>query len=105
MCFFFIIGVVPRERVIGRETRLCPYDRRETSYTLYERRMWFTFFFLPLSPVSGKQVVARCDSCGLTPQEAERAPVTSGWGTKRCSQCGAELPADANFCLKCGYRF
>lgn len=105
MCFFFIIGVMPRERVVGRETRYCPNEGRETNFTLYERRMWFNFFFIPLFPVSGAQTIARCDSCGLTPEESERVTTYETWGTKTCPQCSTRIPADSNFCQHCGYRF
>jgi hypothetical protein len=64
MCFFAIIGVVPRERVIGRETRFCPLCGRETLHKTVEVKHWFTFFFLPLFPVSGKRTYTRCQ-CGL----------------------------------------
>lgn len=65
MCFFAIIGIVPKERVIGRETLPCPMCGRETLHEIIESRLWFTFFFLPLFPVSAKRIFTRCE-CGYT---------------------------------------
>jgi hypothetical protein len=65
MCFFAIVGVVPRERVIGRETLPCPLCGRETVHETVESRLWFMLFFVPIFPVSGKRTLTRCQ-CGLT---------------------------------------
>jgi len=64
MCFFAIIGIVPRERVIGHEVRYCPLCGRDTDHVTVESRTWFTFFFLPVFPVSAKRIYTRC-GCGL----------------------------------------
>jgi len=64
MCFFAIIGVVPKERVVGHETSYCPLCGRETIHEIVEVRHWFTLFLVPLFPVSGTQTYSRC-GCGL----------------------------------------
>lgn len=66
MCFFAILGVVPRERVVGQEMLPCRYCGRETMHEVVESRAWFTFFFIPLFPVGAKRTYRRCVSCGLT---------------------------------------
>lgn len=109
MCFFLILGVVPRERRVGTETRKCDREGREAVHEIVERRNWFTLFFVPLFPVGGKQLIARCTSCGAA--SGARADVT--WpqeyaprpGMKTCPSCGAEAPDSARFCQDCGYRF
>ncbi|MCE5198191.1 zinc ribbon domain-containing protein [bacterium] len=65
MCFFFVFGIAPRETYIGTENRFCSYCGRETPHTIYARRMWFSLFFIPLFPVSRKQIIMRCNSCGF----------------------------------------
>ncbi len=101
MCFFFILGVIPRERRVGSEMRFCSYEGRETRHVLIERRMWFTLFFIPLFPVSGKQVTARCESCGLTSGEQT---LYRARGTKVCPDCGGEVTEEARFCQHCEHR-
>lgn len=121
MCFFFIMGIVPREKAIGTETQFCQYCGTETTHTLYERRLWFTAFFLPLFPVSRKEIVARCASCGFEHSigagtEAHHGrrifeePQRPTWGRrdraiKVCPNCGTEVVEGANFCQHCGHRF
>lgn len=66
MCFFAIIGIVPKERVIRQEMLPCPMCARQTLHEVVERRLWFTLFFLPLFPVSSKRTYTRCSECGLS---------------------------------------
>ncbi len=69
MCFFAILGVVPKERIVGQEMIACHICGRETMQQIVEARHWFTFFFVPLFPVSGKRVYRRCTTCGLLTDE------------------------------------
>jgi len=55
---------VPKEKIIGQEMRYCPLCGRETMHVIISRRTWFTLFFLPIFPVSGKRTIARCQVCG-----------------------------------------
>lgn len=71
MCFFAIVGIVPRERVAGREMSFCPICGRESLQEAVESRLWFTLFFLPLFPVSAKQTLTRCE-CGFEAQSHVR---------------------------------
>jgi len=108
MCFFFILGVVPRERRIGTETRFCSFEGRETVHVLIERRMWFMLFFIPVFPVSRKEIIAECTSCGLASREQieleQEAFRPVGRGLKICPNCGAEVVEEARFCQYCGQR-
>ncbi len=61
--------------------------------------------------INGRRVVGTC-TCGTFLYEGERfcgacgkpvvVPLTAVSATKTCSACGAEIPADAAFCPKCG---
>lgn len=68
MCFFAIVGIVPKERVIGQEMMSCPMCNIATLHETIESRLWFIFFFIPLFPVSGKHTYTRCTRCGLSTQ-------------------------------------
>jgi len=103
MCFFLVLGITPREKAIGTETRLCSCCGRETVHALYERRLWFNLFFVPLFPVSGKQIVARCSQCGFD-ETTDHAPARR-FGVKACPSCGAEVVEEAAYCQYCGHRF
>lgn len=107
MCLFFLFGIVPREKQIGTETCYCPFDEHETTCTLYERRTWFMLFFVPVFPVSGKQVVKRCNTCGMDISQAGfyRQAFPQSQRTKICPSCGSEVSGDANYCPSCGYQF
>ena len=64
MCFFLMLGIVPREREVGTQMRYCVHCGRDTLHTLYERRNYFMLFFIPLFPVGYKREIARCGECG-----------------------------------------
>lgn len=66
MCFFAILGVVPKERVIQRQMQFCRMCGHDTMHETVESRQWFTLFFVPLFPVSAKRTYTRCSECGLT---------------------------------------
>lgn len=66
MCFFAILGVTPRERIIRQETSHCPVCGRVSVHEIYESRQWFSLFFVPLFPVSAGSIYSRCSDCGLT---------------------------------------
>jgi len=109
MCFFLILGVVPREKRVGTEIRTCGREGRETMHEIVERRNWFTLFFVPLFPVGGKYVFARCTSCGAASgaraDDGLHPAYHSPPGMKVCPYCGAESADRARFCQDCGYEF
>lgn len=101
MCFFFVLGIMPREKRVGSETRFCAYCNQTTLHTLYERRMWFFLFFIPILPVSGKQIIARCDSCGMENHGEDYGIRTE---IRTCPGCASEVLPDARYCHYCGRR-
>jgi hypothetical protein len=42
----------------------CPVCRTRTNYTQYSQRRWFSFFFVPLFPLSQTQEFVGCHQCG-----------------------------------------
>lgn len=113
MCLFLIFGIAPREKIIGREMRYCASCERETLHAIVEHRMWFYLFFVPIFPVSGSQVIARCQACGHQQPESREAAFEAprpsrayrGRGAKVCPNCGAEVVEEANYCQYCGHEF
>lgn len=105
MCFFFIIGVTPRQRVVGEAVRYCSNCGRETRHIIIERRMWFNLFFIPLFPVSRPEMIEQCGECTLEHKPDSVQEPRLEWGqraVRTCPGCGAALNADARFCHICG---
>ncbi|NLN75274.1 MAG: zinc-ribbon domain-containing protein [Armatimonadetes bacterium] len=78
MCFFAILGVAPRERIISQQTSHCVVCGAATTHEAFESRPWFSLFFVPLFPVGAAQTYSRCRNCGLT-----RTQSTGPYGQSR----------------------
>jgi tetratricopeptide (TPR) repeat protein len=72
--FFFLIGT--RRMVSNDGTPAeapCPNCRQRTLFQPKSARSWFTFFLIPIFPVSGKMTLSQCGNCRmqyrLTPQQ------------------------------------
>src|SRR4051794_22134796 len=60
---FILIGTSTRESITGKGVFHCNYCRGEENYTLLEARSWFTFFFIPVFPISGGREAVYCHGC------------------------------------------
>jgi len=61
---FFIYGWGNRQKIVAEGSFQCPVCRTRTSYTHYSQRRWFSFFFVPLFPLSQTQEFVGCHQCG-----------------------------------------
>jgi uncharacterized Zn finger protein len=52
--------------VIRQEMLPCRVCGHDTMHETIETRLWFSFFFIPLFPVSRKRTLTRCTECGFT---------------------------------------
>ncbi len=60
-----IFGVRSRLRTIAEGTFFCPKCGADRQYRLQSIRRWFTFFFIPIFPVSKPQgEIVKCTTCG-----------------------------------------
>jgi tetratricopeptide (TPR) repeat protein len=72
--FFFLVG---SRRIVSNDgapsEALCPNCRQRTLFQPKSARSWFTFFLIPIFPVSGKISVSQCGNCRmqyrLTPEQ------------------------------------
>ncbi len=72
--FFFLMGT---RRMISNDgapaEAVCPNCHQRVLFQPKSARNWFTFFLIPLFPVSGKTSISQCGNCRmqyrLTPQE------------------------------------
>ncbi len=60
-----LFGFRTRGKTLGQHTVGCPNCHREAMTTFSQRRSWFTLFFIPIFPISGKTTVATCNLCGF----------------------------------------
>ena len=59
---------------------VCPNCGRETNIVGKSVRHWFTLFFVPLFPVSGRQRFSQCTNCGAQfPTESDFARHNAIW--------------------------
>jgi tetratricopeptide (TPR) repeat protein len=64
--FILLFGtkpIVSDEAGVVVEAR-CPQCGRDATFAAKSYRVWFTLFFLPLVPVSGKKPISQCSACG-----------------------------------------
>ncbi len=75
------------------------------SADLEKRRTWFTFFFIPLIPLSGREEVRRCNLCGHENigGMSSALPLVAPIEQKRCPQCAEFIQLEARVCRVCGY--
>lgn len=60
---FFIYGWGNRQKTIANGSFPCPVCRTRTDYTQYSQRRWFSFFFVPLFPITSPQEFVGCHQC------------------------------------------
>jgi hypothetical protein len=60
---FFIYGWGNRQKTIANGSFPCPVCRTRADYTQYSQRRWFSFFFVPLFPISSPQEFVGCHQC------------------------------------------
>mgnify|MGYP001248677578 CR=1 FL=1 len=62
----FIIGYRTLQSLMAALVFQCAFCRYQTVSKLYRRRTWFTFFFIPVFPISGRRHIMFCSHCGST---------------------------------------
>jgi hypothetical protein len=63
---FFIYGWGHKKKALGEGAFQCPVCRTQTRYVQFTQRRWFSFFFVPLLPISGAKEFVVCQQC-VTP--------------------------------------
>ena len=61
---FFVYGIRSRVQDLGQKLLNCPNCHRDAMTGLSQSRRWFTLFWIPLFPISGKTTAAQCGLCG-----------------------------------------
>jgi len=64
MFFFFIWGIRTKPKVIGAYNSTCSNCKKKTLHGVIKVTKYFTFFFIPLIPLSKKVFIA-CEACGM----------------------------------------
>jgi len=64
MFFFLIWGFRAKPKVIGAYNSICPNCGKKTIHGVLKLTKHFTFFFIPLIPLS-KKVFVVCETCGM----------------------------------------
>ena len=64
MFFFLIWGVKTKPKVIGAYNSQCSNCGKKTIHGVLKITKHFTFFFIPLIPLS-KKVFIGCEACGM----------------------------------------
>jgi tetratricopeptide (TPR) repeat protein len=63
--FFGTRSIVKNEPTPPVRTR-CPKCEQEADLIAKSHRQWFTIFFIPVFPISGKMTFSQCSNCGTT---------------------------------------
>lgn len=71
---FIIFGWPRRKSGVHTLSSFCPRCRRETVHKGYSEQTWFTLFFIPVVPLSGKSPHALCNICGQDVWDRGLAP-------------------------------
>lgn len=72
---FIIFGWPQRKSGVHTLSAYCARCRRETVHKGYAEQTWFTLFFIPILPLSGKHPRALCHVCGQDMWDRSLAPV------------------------------
>lgn len=106
---WIIFGWSERKKDLGQSYGYCPKCEQETAHVTEQRQNWFTLFFIPVFPISGKRIVSRCNLCGKEGTGAlygaSPYPTKPKARTKKCPLCAEEIDATAASCPHCGHRF
>jgi hypothetical protein len=62
----FIVGLRSKVKQIGEMRGWCGFCNRETLMKELRKQNYFTFFFIPLFPVSKAKTYRQCQLCGST---------------------------------------
>lgn len=65
MFFFLIWGTKTKPKAIGAYNSRCPNCGKNTLHGVIKVTKYFTFFFIPLIPLS-KKVFIGCEACGTS---------------------------------------
>lgn len=76
--FFIVWGFRARYRTLSMGTFYCPHEGGDRSYHHQEARKWFTFFWIPIIPLSVLGEFVECASCGRTYDEVVLTMPTTG---------------------------
>ncbi len=60
-----IWGLRSRTKTLGQRMLNCPNCHRDAMTAAVQTRRWFTLFFIPIFPISGKKTIAVCGLCGF----------------------------------------
>ncbi|MBN1483645.1 MAG: zinc ribbon domain-containing protein [Chloroflexia bacterium] len=108
---WILFGFSTRQKELGQQTRYCTRCEKETAHTAIQQQQWFTLFFIPVIPLSGKKVVDRCNLCGQTGSHVEGAAALelkqqAQFGkVKTCPSCAEQIQFEAARCRYCGHEF
>jgi hypothetical protein len=90
---FIIFGWPRRKSGVHTLSAYCPRCRRETVHRGFHERAWFTLFFIPVFPLSGRHPHAFCNVCGQDvwdgsfplgrPEETSRQQIELAWQEQR----------------------
>lgn len=82
----FIFGWGSRASNVERGVFSCPFCRTDTTYLHRRHRTWFTFFFIPILPISSGYDSITCEKCFCNiPLESFQGKATAETANKRLS--------------------
>lgn len=107
---WIIFGFSDRKKDLGQHIRLCLHCQREAFHSIRQQQRWFTLFFVPVFPISGKETLDRCNVCGYesthvampAPEAQAGAGGMSTLASRSCPRCGGKVDAAAERCPFCG---
>ena len=115
---FFIIGITPKHKHIGKSNVVCPACGRRADLQISKEYSVFTLFFIPLIPF-GASYYAHCAGCGsvmslskdkgkafegnpgVVIYDGDLQLIQNNSGPA-CPSCGAKIIVSQNFCYNCG---
>jgi hypothetical protein len=106
---WIIFGWNERKKELGQSYSYCVQCDQDTVHGIEQRQNWFTLFFIPIFPISGKRTVSRCNLCGKEgPGELAAGspyPTRPRAQTRTCPLCAEAIEITAQSCPHCGHRF
>ena len=115
---FFIVGINPRSKPLGRSRCVCPACGRMADLQINRNYSVFTFFFIPIIPF-GISYLATCPNCAsvmkLSKEKGKSFEqnhgsaiyggdlrITQNNAGHACPSCGAKIITNQKFCYHCG---
>jgi hypothetical protein len=107
---WIVFGFSERKKDLGQHVRLCLHCQREAFHSIRQQQRWFTLFFVPIFPISGKEQIDRCQICGYESAHVDMPTLVAQAGaggmavlaSRSCPRCGGEVDAAAERCPSCG---